>query len=161
MWLACYSSYYPMNLHYSGFQSRFMVFRNRAELYSIHRGRPWSRGLNRWFVTTLPLTAWVRVPVGAKTFMWGGLPADLRCVGGSTHTCEYSCVWGLPPPVKAGSRHMTLKVSVRLKTQKTNKQSESWSSGSAVKQRFNLWIITQISVTLFLVPGMSNKFHSL
>jgi hypothetical protein len=73
---------------------------------------------------TLSLTAWVRVRVGAKTFMWGGLPADLRCViGGSTHTCEYLCVWGLPPPVKAGSRHLTLKVSVRLKTQKPKKQN--------------------------------------
>ena len=30
------------------------------------------------------------VPVGAKTFMWGGIPAYLRYVGGSTHTCEYS-----------------------------------------------------------------------
>ena len=38
---------------------------------------------------SLTLTAWVRVPVGTKTFMWGGLPADKRCVGGSTHTCEY------------------------------------------------------------------------
>ena len=29
----------------------------------------------------------------------------------------YPYVYGLPPPVKAGRRHITLKMSVRLKTQ--------------------------------------------
>ena len=43
-------------------------------------------------LTIYPLTSWVQVPVGARqnTFMWGGLPADMRCIGGSTHTCGYS-----------------------------------------------------------------------
>ena len=41
-------------------------------------------------LTNQTLTAWVRVLVGTKTFMWGGLPADLQYVGVSTYTCEYS-----------------------------------------------------------------------
>ena len=48
--------------------------------------RPWSRGS-----INMPLSSEsVRVPVGATPSMWGGLPADLLCVGGSTQTCEYS-----------------------------------------------------------------------
>ena len=33
-------------------------------------------------------------------------------------------MWGFPPPVKAGSRHVTLKVSVQLKTQLNKKESK-------------------------------------
>ena len=47
-------------------------------------GRPLAVRLCRLTRNPQPLTACVRVPVWAKTFMWGGIPAYLRCVGGST-----------------------------------------------------------------------------
>ena len=65
-------------------------------------------------ITIQPHTSWVRVPLKAKTFMWGDVPTNLRFVGGSTHTYEYSDIpmcGGPPPPVIAGNRHITLKVS--------------------------------------------------
>ena len=57
---------------------------------------------------TQPLTAWVRVSVGAKAVMWRDLSADPHM-----RIFRYSFEWDLPPPVIAGnsySRHMTLKV---------------------------------------------------
>ena len=44
---------------------------------------------------------------------------------------QYSYNRGLPPPVKAGSRNTTLKLSVRLKTQNPNKK---WMRIYAVNQ---------------------------
>ena len=42
--------------------------------------------------------------------MRGGLPADLRCVGGSyMRTFRHSYMWGLSQIVKAGSREMTFE----------------------------------------------------
>ena len=38
----------------------------------------------------LSLTALVQVPFGTRTFMWGGLPDDWWCIGGSTYTCKYT-----------------------------------------------------------------------
>ena len=62
----------------------------RLSNYRLSAGRPWPRGEVVWLVTTQSLKAWVRVPVGAKTFMWGGNPSCMRRVGGFTHISEYS-----------------------------------------------------------------------
>ena len=56
----------------------------------VLRGRLWSRGYVVLLVITQSLTAWVFSPGQAKTVMWGGIPAYLGCISGSTHTCEYS-----------------------------------------------------------------------
>ena len=36
-----------------------------------------------------PFTVLVRVPSEANDYKWGGLPVDLHCLCGSTHTCRY------------------------------------------------------------------------
>lgn len=40
-----------------------------------------------------PLAVWVRIPGGVRTLMWGGLPADMRCAGGSTQTYVWSSTY--------------------------------------------------------------------
>ena len=59
-------------------------------------GSPLVGGKVVWLEISQPLTARVRVPVEVGTFMWGGI-LQVRCVGGSTHACEYSdiCTFGV------------------------------------------------------------------
>ena len=60
---------------------------------------------------------------GLDSFMWGSHPASLRNVGGSTQvpTCAWNNAqrgtWGLPPPVKMESCHITFTVLVWRKSQ--------------------------------------------
>ena len=59
----------------------------------------------------------------------------------------YSCVWGLPPPVKAGRRHMTLKVSVQLKTPKKIKKQNNKKQMMSCKYKDLFACLTEVNWT--------------
>ena len=86
-------------------------------------------------VIDLESSLWVWIPQGnLVSFMWESYTASLRNVGGST--------WGLPPPVKLESRHVTFTVLVWLKTQQNKTLLKSIIVSSLYMKYWNYQLFT-------------------